>query len=279
MDEFGVSSPQRLELDGAVVTALPIGSFMASYELLDGLTSDDAVSLLESHGCATVARVHAHAFAVETEDNLVLVDAGMGAGSALDGLASSLQAAGIDQDRVDHVVVTHLHPDHANGLLDGIFPSARVVVPAAEVAFARDPDAIAAAGPYVERDYARAADVLDAIGDRLLPLPLDAEASPPPPAGLVAVPLPGHSPGHTGYRLSRPDGSVLFVGDLLHFPDLQGRHPGVSVLPDFDARLAAATRRNILERALATGETLAGAHLGPPGFRQVVTEGNGTRLD
>jgi hypothetical protein len=70
----------------------------------------------------------------------------------------------------------------------------------------------------------------------------------------------------------------MFVGDLLHFPDFQGRRPSVSVLPDIDRRLAAETRRQILDQARSTGTILAGAHLGTRGFRRVIPDVTGSRL-
>ena len=98
-----------------------------------------------------------------------------------------------------------------------------------------------AAPHLVQRDYARAGAVLNGLQARLMPL-----SEWEPTAGLKAEPLPGHSPGHTGYRLGDPDHQVLFVGDLLHFPDLQVPSPDVCVRPDLDARRAAHTRHAVL---------------------------------
>ena len=268
---------ERVELDDVAITALPIGSMVASFDLIDGMAPERAVAILDGLGCATDARVHGHAFAVETADEMVMIDVGMGAAPPFDGLPSSLVDAGIAAHRVSGVVITHLHPDHANGLLDDTFSHATVYVPAAEVAFARNPAAIAAAGPLVASDYACAGDVLDAIGTRLVEIP-QAPNNTPLPAGLVAVPLPGHSPGHTGYRLRAGGSTVLFVGDLLHLPELQGRYPEVSVRSDVDPRLAATTRRDVLDDAARTNTLLAGAHLGTQGFRRVTADDGSTRL-
>jgi glyoxylase-like metal-dependent hydrolase (beta-lactamase superfamily II) len=259
-----------VHLSDGIVTALPLGSFTARYELLDGMTATAAVEYLRTRGRPVDGLVHAHAFVVRTADHTLMIDAGMGADSPLPGLATALAAAGVDRSAVDTVLLTHLHPDHANGLLDGDFADAVVVVPDAEIAFARDSAAIEAAGPFMQRDYARAGEVLDALGERLTPL--TAWESVP---GLRAEALPGHSPGHTGYRIGDHGRQVLCVGDLLHFPDLQVARPDVSVRPDLDPRLAALTRRQVLSQAADRGTILAGAHFGSRPFRRIHRSASG----
>lgn len=254
---------EQLALSGATVTALPLGTFTAPFDMLHGMSPAEAQRELAAQGHDADGTVHAYAFAIELSDRLIMIDAGMGAGSALPGLQPSMMAAGIDGSAADTVLLTHLHPDHANGLLGSELPRAQVVVPNAEIAFARDRRAIDAAGAFVQRDYERAADVLDAVGDRLVTLDTWRD-------GVVTIePLPGHSPGHTGYRLRTGDVDVLFVGDLMHFASLQSKRPEVSVRPDFDPDAAAATRRRVLDAAAERGTVLAGAHLGDRGFRRV----------
>ena len=51
---------------------------------------------------------------------------------------------GIEPEDIDTVLMTHLHPDHANGLLDkhgqAVFPKAEIVMNEAELSFFRDRD-------------------------------------------------------------------------------------------------------------------------------------------
>src|ERR1700750_567153 len=56
---------------------------------------------------------------VNTGDNLVLVDTGTSNVFAptLGRMAGNLQAAEIDPATIDVIVLTHMHPDHAGGLL------------------------------------------------------------------------------------------------------------------------------------------------------------------
>lgn len=86
---------------------------------------------------------------------------------------------------------------------------------------------------------------------------------------MTAVPLPGHTAGHTGYRLECGGQSVLIWGDIVHFPNIQIPRPDVSIAFDQDSNLAAATRSRLLD--IVSGERLliAGMHLGEHGFARI----------
>jgi len=75
----------------------------------------------------------------------VLIDCGLGAGmfgatkGAVGRTLSNLAAAGIDPKSVDMVIMSHLHPDHTNGIRAAdnsmAFPNAEIKVPAVDWAF------------------------------------------------------------------------------------------------------------------------------------------------
>lgn len=115
-----------------------------------------------------------------------LIDAGIGAPSHLDAIAANLDGAG---RRLEQVVVTHAHPDHASGApaLAARWPGARFLKtpwPAADGRFGIDWQTVADG------------DMLDA-GD----------------VRLEVVATPGHSPDHV--CLWHPASRTLFGGDLL----------------------------------------------------------------
>src|SRR5580698_5878091 len=79
---------------------------------------------------------------VNTGSKLVLIDCGLGAGmlepskGRVGRTMQNLAAAGVDPKSIDAVVLSHLHPDHTNGLraADGsmAFSNAEIMVPAKE---------------------------------------------------------------------------------------------------------------------------------------------------
>ena len=96
-------------------------------------------------------RTPVNAFAVNTGERLYLVDSGTAAGFApgVAHLPEALAAAGLSPEAVDAVILTHLHVDHAGGLVrDGkaVYPNAQIVVADAEAAFWLD-EAIEAKAP------------------------------------------------------------------------------------------------------------------------------------
>ncbi len=125
-------------------------------------------------------------------------------------LPEQMEAAGMDPAAVTHVVLSHLHFDHAGSVER--FPGAEVVVSRHERAAA-----LAASGPLspfrptdfddvarwhpleLEREapYATFADHVDLLGD----------------GSLEIVPLPGHTLGSIGMIARLLDGPVLFAGD------------------------------------------------------------------
>src|SRR5258708_4148835 len=84
--------------------------------------------------------------------------------------------------------------------------------------------------------------------------------------GMQIVPLPGHTPGHTGYEFTSQGKSILFWGDIIHAQRVQFEHPELTVIYDFDPRAAAATRNQLLPKLAHENIVIAGPHLLFPGL-------------
>ena len=93
--------------------------------------------------------------------------------------------------------------------------------------------------------------------------------------GLRPVPLPGHTPGHTGYMLEDGEARLLVWGDVMHIQDVQERRPEVGIGFDSDRAGAVASRRRALEMAASERMLVAGMYLHFPGFAHVARAGEG----
>src|SRR3712207_9077715 len=89
-------------------------------------------------------RTAVNTFLVHAGGKLALVDTGCGdaMGATAGKLFANLAAAGVRPEEVDAVLLTHMHPDHSNGLADAqgraLFPRAELVMHEAEWAHWHD---------------------------------------------------------------------------------------------------------------------------------------------
>ncbi len=211
---------------------------------------------------------YVNGFVINTGKKIILVDTGArGMSAGLGQLAGNLSAAGYSADRVDEVILTHAHPDHTNGLLDAagamMFPNAKVRISANELAFWFDeqtktdkPDMVpmvdiarANLKPYQDKGHIQTFQSNSNFGD-----------------GVSAVELSGHTPGHSGVRVSDGNDQLLIWGDIVHIPALQFAHPDASIAFDVDAEKARASRKKLFDEVATDRIRIAGMHLTFPGF-------------
>ncbi len=211
-------------------------------------------------------RLPIHAWLIEHPDGLILVDTGethtaRDAPFAAfhvtreDELDVQLRAAGFVSEDVRTVVLTHIHGDHVDGLPH--VPSARVLAGVREIAAATSLAGrltrLATRQP-LPPGFAPAPIALDgpAFGAFAAGTALTADGR------VVAVPTPGHTPGHLSVVVVQPDHHVLLAGDVAYdqaqLLDLQV--DGVS--PDDD--VARATMRTVLEHGTAHPTVVLPSH-------------------
>ena len=264
-------------LGGLTVTTIADGHFDFSQDLVVNL--DDAAyqsSLRAAYlDPAQPIRVPVSVHLIRQGDQLTLIDAGGGTafGPTTGNLAASLQAIGVTPDRIGRVVMTHLHPDHAGGLLSeagAVFANASLHVHEDELAFWTDAEAAAAAPEMMQPFFALAQAMRDAYGERVQTFADGTDLG----GGLTAMALPGHTPGHSGLRLSDGDAQMVILGDAAALAALQFRHPDAGIAFDIDPARAAETRRNLLQMVTADRIAVAGTHLPFPGLGHVESRGD-----
>lgn len=263
-------------LGSLLVTALSDGYIDPPADAPRGVTPEAAHALMLAGTGQPGTRISVNAFVIRGGGRTLLVDAGSGAtmGPSCGRLPENLHAAGVSEEEVDAILLTHVHPDHSNGITSdegvALFPRATIHVHAAEMAHWFDDTAMAAATERSRTRYFEAARFrLAPYRDRISTF-TDGTVFP----GIAAVPCPGHTPGHSAFRITTPEEEMLIWGDTVHVPELQVPQPDITMLYDADPPMAAASRRAIFELVVREGLLVGGMHLHFPGFGRLA-HGNG----
>ncbi|MFZ2065749.1 MAG: MBL fold metallo-hydrolase [Xanthobacteraceae bacterium] len=263
-----------LRAGGIEVAGLSDGILKTSLDLVIGMDRPQAESLVGKTDNGSFY-IPVNNFLVRRDGKIILIDAGAGntMQPTLGKLPDNLRAAGIAPSAVTHIVITHLHPDHANGLVDDAgnphYPNAEIVVHETEAEFWMRPD-VANDEARVKGNRARTRINLKPYLDRMRRV-RDGEEF----AGFTPMLAPGHTPGHTCWILS-PGGSsngFMALGDVVHLSAIQISHPDTALTYDLDKDLAIKSRKRILDMAASEHFAIAGAHVDAPGFGYVVRKG------
>jgi glyoxylase-like metal-dependent hydrolase (beta-lactamase superfamily II) len=217
-------------------------------------------------------------YVIETAGKRYLLDTGFGdnGGPGTGLLHTHLQAAGIAPDSIEHIILSHLHGDHINGLRHKngqlAFPKATVYIAQPEMAFWGDDARMQAAPPAartgfqnvrrVFTDYPRGQIKLFVPGSKI--------------NGVVdTLPAFGHTPGHSAIAVGSGKERFTFVGDTSNYPPLFARQPHWQVMFDMNPEQATHTRKTLFKQLAQEGGWVGGFHFPLPGFGHLHTLGNG----
>jgi glyoxylase-like metal-dependent hydrolase (beta-lactamase superfamily II) len=223
---------------------------------------------------------------INTGSKLILIDCGNGVSmleptkGAVGRTLQNLSAAGVDPKSIDMVVMSHLHPDHTNGIraADGsmAFPNAELLVPAKEWEFWMSDDnaSKAQSNEMMKNYFANVKKIYAGIESKVTRYDWGKEVAP----GITAIGTPGHTPGHTSFAVASGDAKVLIQADVTNIPEFFLRNPDWHVAYDTEPELAQTTRHKFYDMAAAEKATVVGFHFTFPSIGHVEKDGNKYRL-
>ena len=261
----------RMRMGKYVITALYDGSIDINSTLMKGRPQATITRMLSQAKQPRDVRTPVNAFLLDDGERIVLVDAGASEafGESMGKLQASLTMSGYKPEDIQIVLLTHLHPDHVGGLLlnnQAAFPNAQVYAPQSEAAHWLSEERNNSASQQVFKGVQGALAAYQASG-RFHTFAAGAA----PVEGIDSMALPGHTPGHTAYKIQSGKETMLIWGDVVHSASTQFSDPTISLEFDNDQKKARVSRAKALREAAVTGEWVAGAHLPFPGIGRVQT--------
>lgn len=211
---------------------------------------------------------------LNTGRELVLFDTGNGENGFVPRpnggwLAAGLAPAGIRAEDIDVVVLSHGHPDHVGGLMEGgrpLFPNARYAISAIEY------DYWAPEGKHtgdLEKFAAVFRTNTKAIADRFTFLkPGDAVVP-----GVTAIEAYGHTPGHLNFRIESAGQAIYFWGDCAHHQVASLARPDWHCVFDNDKEQGAATRKRVYDMLATERIAVIGYHMPFPSVGYIERQG------
>jgi glyoxylase-like metal-dependent hydrolase (beta-lactamase superfamily II) len=223
---------------------------------------------------------------INTGSKLVLIDCGNGISTfepskgAVGRTLHNLAAAGVDPKSIDIVLMSHLHPDHTNGIraADGsmAFPNAEIMVPAVDWQFwtSEENAAKAQSSEMMKNYFANVKKIYAGIESKVTKFEWGKEVAP----GITSIAAPGHTPGHTAFAVASGSSKVLIQSDVTNIPELFLRNPDWHVAFDTEPDLAQTTRHKFYDMAAAEKAMVVGFHFTFPSIGHVEKDGTKYRL-
>jgi glyoxylase-like metal-dependent hydrolase (beta-lactamase superfamily II) len=262
----------QIKVGRLTVTALSDGFADMPYGYFPGRTPEQVEEAAKTQFAArpTGVRFVFNQYLIEDGSSRILIDAGPAGSLGQTGrLPQGLATVQVRPDRIDAVIVTHMHQDHLGGLVAGgrqNFPNGEVYVDRRDVRHWTDPAKQAAAPDYLQNSFRLSAELV-----RLYPKLQATQGDHEITRGISIMDLTGHTPGHIGVRVADAGQSLIMVSDML-FPVVHPQATDVNFLFEQDRPAAQAMRARFFPRAAEEGALIAATHMPFPGLGRIVSE-------
>ena len=263
----------------------PVGRFFRNVEWQEVEEHADWLAPIHIDVPSKMLILSYHSFIVQTGRFNILVDACIGNDKDRVGTVpfhmqksdylTRMKALGVDPEKIDFVMCTHLHADHVgwntkleNGRWVPTFPNARYVFARTEYEYwdkrcRANPD-----GPWQEASYFDSVlPIVEAGRADIVESDFEFED------GIFLEPTHGQSPGHVILNVNSAGQEGLFTGDILHHP-VQTAHPDWMTVFCQDPEQARKTRRALLERTADTPTRVFPTHFPAPTVGRVASRGD-----
>ena len=256
------------------VTTLRDGERTLPPEALKNL-SDEDIQKINSDENQSFTFTNFNACVIQNGKQNLLVDTGCGSlfGPTCGFILDALDELGLAPDNITDIFITHLHPDHIGGCIDedgsAVFKNANFKILEEEYSFWTSKEF--GTDEINGRDWSSLAkNVVSTYDAQLEVLTSNKDII----SGVSTVPLPGHTPGHAGFRVDDGNQSMFHMGDILHVPNLQLKDPNISTLFDVDPESALNSRKYALDMASSDNLLCTSGHMVEPKFVHLKKRGS-----
>ncbi|WP_299959531.1 MBL fold metallo-hydrolase [uncultured Roseobacter sp.] len=267
-----VTRAYRRKLGKYEITVLSDGYVDLPHQIWANVSPEDADGYLKkAFQPEGSIRNGVNAYLINTGEKLILVDSGARDlfGPNLGLFPNNLADVGVSPEDIDKILITHVHPDHVGGLYtaDGnvTIPNGEVFVDETDLNYwissAEQSKSIDFSKPWF--DVARA--WKKAYDGRISTFKGEADLG----DGISSFPLPGHTPGHTGFRVESEGEVLLIVGDVVISSTIQFANPEASNIWETNSDDSKKSRRTIMDVAARERTLVTATHLPFPSFGYV----------
>jgi len=208
-------------------------------------------------------------FLVKIENELILIDAGVGAqsGDRISRLHDGLRQIGVTPEQITLILLTHMNIDHIGGLMwddKKAFPLARVLSVKAEYDFWLDKKSLELY-PNRKPNFELVQKIFEHYSSNSETFEFGAMVAP----GIRSIDARGHTPGQSAFLLESDGEKLLFWADIIHAAELQFPRPEINAHFDINPEEAAAARVRFMDMAAEAKLLVAGSHHPFPGIGTV----------